>query len=364
MEYLFIIAVGLLAFFLFSLSVKQEKAPSDRIFISWIVLLLINETAFILYVQGKTLDHAPLISFIHDTHILHAPILYLYIKAFTTKHFTFQWKQLLHLLIVCIPLVSKYLVSRLNVYSYDINRLDINLNSTYNTLMYLYKYIIVGLYVRATYKLVQAHKEQVSTPREALRNLWLRQLLNGTFMLFGGIVLIQLLRLFLPVLLYDRMAIMSTFSNLFIIALLYLFNSQSFIFNAKTEKTKANELVNYATYTDEEKDIVNRLIKFVTDTKIYLDSTITIKTVAESIEIPQRTLSQSINNVTENSFTHFINKYRVAHLKSLLKDESKRQYTIISLAEESGFSSKSTLVRIFKQHTGCTPSEYLNKIKS
>lgn len=90
---------------------------------------------------------------------------------------------------------------------------------------------------------------------------------------------------------------------------------------------------------------------------------LTLKDLAEELKCPQRLLSQSINMMTANSFTYYINSFRVKHLKTLLDDPAKKHFTILSLAEESGFNSKTTLVRIFKQHTGMTPSDYLGRKK-
>lgn len=363
MDYLFSIAIGLLVFFLFSLVRKPEKDFADRVFMTWLILLVINEVGFILYAQSKLVEQARYISFAFDTLILHIPLLYIYAKAFSQPKLKFQWKMCLHLLTLLPLIVSRYIISSYDLYSYDINRLDININSLYNTLTYIYKYCVMMIYLLLAHKVIFKHKAQVDNAKDAIRNIWIKQLFSGALFLFISIISLQVLRFIFPVPLYDRMSIISILSTLFVFPVLYLANSQGILLNNRVEKIKRKSIETYSTSTKEEQETVANITAFMHDKKPYLDSTLTIKNVAEALDVPQRQISQSINNVTSNSFTYFINTFRVKHLTNLLKDESKRQYTIISLAEESGFSSKSTLVRIFKQHTNMTPSEYLSRLE-
>ncbi|MBL8172151.1 MAG: AraC family transcriptional regulator, partial [Acidobacteria bacterium] len=58
------------------------------------------------------------------------------------------------------------------------------------------------------------------------------------------------------------------------------------------------------------------------------------------------------------SFTDLINAYRVEDAKRRLLDPTWKHYSILAIAEEAGFSSKSTFNAVFKKHTGQTPSEF------
>ena len=61
-----------------------------------------------------------------------------------------------------------------------------------------------------------------------------------------------------------------------------------------------------------------------------------------------------INENLYKNFFDFINTYRIEEMKKQLQGESK--YTILGIAYESGFNSKSSFNRIFKKYTGQTPS--------
>lgn len=73
-------------------------------------------------------------------------------------------------------------------------------------------------------------------------------------------------------------------------------------------------------------------------------------------------LSFVINQGIGDSFYTFINKYRVEEAKRIIADPKNVNFTILSLAFEAGFPSKSSFHSIFKKLTGLTPTEYRNTL--
>jgi AraC-like DNA-binding protein len=71
-----------------------------------------------------------------------------------------------------------------------------------------------------------------------------------------------------------------------------------------------------------------------------------------------RTISQIINQKENKNFYDFVNTYRFEEFKRLISLQKNQQYTLLSLAYDCGFSSKSSFNRYFKKATGQTPSEY------
>jgi len=92
--------------------------------------------------------------------------------------------------------------------------------------------------------------------------------------------------------------------------------------------------------------------------KIFLKPQLKIGEVAEQLNIPSHHLSQAINVQFGKTFFDYVNTFRVAELKEKLKEPENKKFTIISLAYESGFNSKASVNRIFKEQTGNTPSQY------
>lgn len=91
---------------------------------------------------------------------------------------------------------------------------------------------------------------------------------------------------------------------------------------------------------------------------LYLEPTIKLNEVADAVGQTPHVVSEVINTVGNQSFFDFVNGYRVIRLKALLKDPSKTKLTILALGLESGFNSKASINRIFKNVTGLTPLQY------
>lgn len=98
--------------------------------------------------------------------------------------------------------------------------------------------------------------------------------------------------------------------------------------------------------------------------KPYLNPHLTLAEVGQLLEIPANQLSQILNAGFDQNFSEFINSYRVQHFKSLLKNPDKKQFTILAIAYESGFNSKSAFNSFFKRSEGMTPKAYLKSVRN
>jgi AraC-like DNA-binding protein len=113
----------------------------------------------------------------------------------------------------------------------------------------------------------------------------------------------------------------------------------------------------------EEEKLPDRLVIYFEEKKPYLDEELTLTKLAEQLDMTRNQLSAVINNKFGCNFYTFINKYRVEEVKRLLADPKNKVFTILSLAFQAGFPSKSSFQDIFKKLTGMTPTEYQNKLK-
>lgn len=93
--------------------------------------------------------------------------------------------------------------------------------------------------------------------------------------------------------------------------------------------------------------------------KLYRDADLTLPILSEAIGAPTYYISQVLNELAGANFYDFINAYRVEEAKRLLTDPAKRHYTVLAVAFEAGFNSKTTFNKVFKNVTGRTPTEYL-----
>jgi AraC-like DNA-binding protein len=103
---------------------------------------------------------------------------------------------------------------------------------------------------------------------------------------------------------------------------------------------------------------LKKLLHVMETEKPYTDGELSLQKLAERLAIPAQHLSQTINERLNQSFSDFVNGYRVEEFKRRLLDPALSHYSILALAEETGFNSKSSLNAVFKKHTNMTPSEF------
>ena len=102
----------------------------------------------------------------------------------------------------------------------------------------------------------------------------------------------------------------------------------------------------------------HKLEREISISEIYKDPNLTISELARKIQVPTKELSNYINEVHRMNFSEYLNYHRVLKTKELLLSPEAKKYTLVTLANEAGFSSKSTFNAAFKKQTGLTPSQY------
>lgn len=88
------------------------------------------------------------------------------------------------------------------------------------------------------------------------------------------------------------------------------------------------------------------------------DPLLTLTSLAEKLGLSTHELSRIINSGLKKSFPDFINGYRVAEVIRKMQDPAYDRLNLAGIAYDSGFNSKSTFHRIFKDMTGKSPAEY------
>lgn len=93
--------------------------------------------------------------------------------------------------------------------------------------------------------------------------------------------------------------------------------------------------------------------------RVYRDNTISLKSLAEHLDITLHQLSEYLNKYHKKNFNTFVAEYRVEDAKELLVKYDWR--TTLSIAFEVGFNSNSSFNRCFKLLTGKSPGQYRNE---
>lgn len=110
--------------------------------------------------------------------------------------------------------------------------------------------------------------------------------------------------------------------------------------------------------------IKKKLQLLIEEEKIFMHSDLSLKSLAKELDTSANNLSWLLNSVYEKTFYEYINEFRVkTFLKKIEAGEHKKQ-TLLSIAMDAGFNSKSTFNKTFKSLMNDTPSSYIEKMYS
>jgi tetratricopeptide (TPR) repeat protein len=107
--------------------------------------------------------------------------------------------------------------------------------------------------------------------------------------------------------------------------------------------------------------ILEKLESATRSEKPYLNPTLTLYELAEMVDASTNQLSQVLNEFLGKNFYDYLNTYRLRYFLSLYNTPEYQHYTLLALAYESGFNSKTTFNAFFKKIKGQTPSQYFSK---
>ena len=106
------------------------------------------------------------------------------------------------------------------------------------------------------------------------------------------------------------------------------------------------------------------LLKHINEKRPYLDAGLSLRSLADQIDIHPNQLSWLLNESLGKNFNEFINHFRIQTFKTLSQDPKNSNLTIMGLAYDSGFNSKTVFNTYFKKETGLTPKQYLKQEKN
>jgi TolB-like protein/AraC-like DNA-binding protein len=104
-----------------------------------------------------------------------------------------------------------------------------------------------------------------------------------------------------------------------------------------------------------------RLLAFLSENEPFLNPDLSLRKLANQIDVHPNHLSWLLNNNFGKNFNEFINHYRVERFKTISKDPKNENLTIEGLSYNSGFNSKTVFNTYFKKETGLTPKQFLKQ---
>jgi AraC-like DNA-binding protein len=111
--------------------------------------------------------------------------------------------------------------------------------------------------------------------------------------------------------------------------------------------------------TDRQAQRLERALMAIMDSeRPWQDSELTLADLATRLSTTPHKLSEVLNAQVGQTFYDFVNGYRVREVQRRILAGEAERLTILSLALDAGFASKSTFNLVFKKHTGQTPSDF------
>lgn len=284
------------------------------------------------------------------------PILFFFsVLFYTNPAFKFKWSDLKYLVLPVIFLMNLLL-----------QRFETG-NKNLSELIFIGLILFQALfYTGLSYVTIRKHQrriQQFSANTEGINLNWLEYIIIIIFVINIVYVIYNL---------FYNSASLNAFINvvflLVIYSVAYYSLKQKEIYPVEEKQREELISINEDSETEEVKrklisdeDLLRikaELEKLMESQKVYLDSELNLIKLSELLSVSTHHLSYVINSGFQKNFFQFINEYRVQYAKGLLKDNNNNKLSILGIAYESGFNSKTSFNTTFKKITGQTPSEF------
>ncbi len=344
--------------------VAQWRKNKANLFLGFIFLFFsLQLFDLVLLSSSKALEYPHLAFWSTPLNLAFGPLLYLFIKGHQ-KDSKPSGRQLLHFIpfLFHAAYVSwvyhfhslAYKQEFIQQYLTDLMQLDGPPTTTSEMLFGLLIYSQFALYLWLSKRHLSKTELFSNDNLRLLKPLWWALLIIG---LFG---LVQLALFLVNVQPMPATGYIASFLAVLYIysGALIVFKRPEIIFPAETKaKYQYSNLNAQASF-----QLIDQLKKHMQEAKPYLDQEFNLRQLSKELGTSDRHISQAINEQLGQNFSDFVNLYRIQEFKSELSNPDNRHLSLLGIAMECGFNSKSTFNAAFKKSTGLTPSQYKDSI--
>lgn len=363
----FILGISVSVFLEFLLLIKKNKSRADKILVIWLLLIFFHQLLNYLLHTEDLFKYPHFLGVEFPMPVLHGVLLYFYVAEITGKRFKNVWVVLIHLIpaaSLIVLVIPFYLLSGTEkIYIFQHNGIG------YEGFM-LYKIILIivsGLfYTIWSLILIQQHQKNIqqnlsNTDKKELQ--WLRYLSIS-------LGVIWILTIFFDYsIIFSAVVVLVLFIGFFGINQLGIFNTSNpdetdgrgfkdRRLKDSVSDTTSKRYAKSGLSKEMADQIYTNLNKLMTDESPYKNYDLPLADLAKRLKVHPNHLSQVINEKEQKNFYYYINSLRIKEFIKLASDKKNKKYTLLSLAYDCGFNSKSTFNKHFKEYTGKTPTEY------
>ena len=342
------------------ITVRRGNRTANKILAALAVVIAIGVTASVLNHVHYFRVYPHLSRINHPFDFLGLPLLFLYVKALISKSKPLGNKSFLHFVpaLLCVLYLSPYYAQSASYKLYHLSSVEgarwyYIRSALALSQAFIYLTLIVVMVIKYSR---EVRTRSVSSEKAVLSQL---HFLAISFLALAAIALVRyVIDIRYPAYMLQTSLILpiSVTCIVYILAYLGLRRSEGLMAHDETIAAKRYEK---STLTSDRADMyLKRLQHAMVSDKVYTNSNLTLATLAARLGVPAQHLSQVVNEKLNQSFLDFINSHRVEEAKKRLIDPALSHLTILAIAEQVGFNSKSTFNAVFKRHTNTTPSDF------
>ncbi len=366
MNYLLFLGILQSLFFFLLIVTNRRKALSDFFVCSWFLLVALHlfyyYSVFLVNLSGSSI-YLVLGFFLP---LIYGPINFFYIKSLLQPVDTKPLKILIHLIPYMFFVIIFFTLNIFDKYEYTIldgRIIGLTIFSTFFKNVGYWLAIQGAVYVFYNYYLITKHQSMLLERTSNLERIslqWLKIFIIGSVL---GFLVIFFVSYFSDSIFANTGVFSTQIVMITIIVQVAYFGfyaiKQTNLFSNKSDYNLFKQKYAKSGLTKEDSYKIKALLEeFMDNKRPYLNPEITIGKLANDLDISQNHLSQTINDHFKQNFFNYINIHRVDHVKELIKKGEFKNMSLLGLAFESGFSSKSSFNSVFKKRTKQTPNEY------
>ncbi len=338
--------------FILALLFQKDNRISNRIFAFLIFLTLLHNHLYYLQAFGVGFRFPLTENLAFPVTLLFLSIAFLYLKFLITPKIILNRRDLLHLIPVGLGTVWYLAVLHFgdpSLFAYS---------AAYRIETYLKRFIVLivgGIYLYLSQHLIYEYEKKLVELRSCETEIsvgWLRMLLTLLYLLWASRLFAVL---FLPVeAFYPFHAMVQT---LMLGAITYFSLKHSKVFSeCKSFDSEKQRVPRFA--PEELSHQAERVRQYFEEKKPYLEPTLKLSTLATRLRLRPDQLSEILNQGLQSTFYTFVNHYRILEAKRRLLDPQYAHLSILDIALDCGFNSKSSFAEAFRRETGMAPSAF------
>lgn len=293
------------------------------------------------------------------------PLLYLYVKKITNSSYRISKKDSIHFFPLVIELIIHFIISR-DALANNVISIE---TSSFLKLIPIVQFLAIisivtySIYALKTIKKYHSWLNKNYSNNDAYSLKWLYRLLvifATLWFLWTPYTIIDyvVFNFQLSINDYYPIYVLLSIITIWISAEAFLRPEVIFLESNKQDyiekETPSEEVIEKASWLKEQMET----------NLFYLNSELTLKSLADNLNIHPNVLSKIINDGLNKNFSDFVNEYRVNAFTEKLHNDKYDNITLLGISFECGFNSKTTFNRVFKNIKGVTPLNYKKSIKN